>query len=70
MKIFSLQGIIIFFVYLVVVDRVATMIPAIPYKSIVSSQGLDDTGGFSVFVPIVAVSAVAIVLVMATPRIF
>ena len=70
MKIFSLQGIIIFFVYLVVVDRVATMIPAIPYKSIVSSQGLDSTGGFSVFVPIVAVSAVAIVLVMATPRIF
>ena len=70
MKIFSLQGIIIFFVYLVVVDRVATMIPAIPYRSIYTDQGFDTTGGFSVIVPVFAVSLVAALLVMATPRIF
>ena len=69
MKIFSLQGLIMLVVYVVVIDRVATMIPALKtiYVSPYGAKEFDlKVSGVQAAIPI----AVAAVLVMATPRLF
>ena len=67
MKIFSFQGIIMLVVYIAVLDRVATMIPALPYVSPYGEAGFDfKVSGIYAVIPI----AVAALLVTVTPRIF
>ena len=67
MKIFSFQGFIMLLVYIAVVDRVATMIPAIPYVSPYGAKEFDlKVAGLQAAIPI----AVAALLVTVTPRIF
>ena len=67
MKLISFQGLVMLFVYIAIVDRVATMIPALPYVSPYGSQGFDlQVSGVQALIPI----AVATLLVTITPRIF
>ena len=67
MKLFSFQGLIMLLVYVAVVDRVATMIPAIPYVSPYGAEGFDlKVSGIQAAIPL----AVAALLVTMTPKLF
>ena len=67
MRIFSLKGIIMLVVYVVALDRAATMIPAIAYVSPFGTKEFDlKVAGVQSVVPI----AIAFVLVVMTPNFF